>query len=194
MAKALVAFLSIFIIGFKGNSQDGGPVQPATFGIHFVFVDFKTAAAIRATSLSTVLANHEFGKLKDMSQGLAISYGKGLSAHYDFTSTLLGSILAYPGDDGNSSDGEFPLLEMDACIRGKMFSDKSWFVPYVQAGVGFSKYQGYWNAFIPAGLGLQIGFFGEAYLRIDTQYRIAVTESAKYHFVHSIGLVGNIGK
>ena len=91
--------------------------------------------------------------------------GRVFPHHYDFSSTLLGSILAYPGDDGNSSDGEFPLLEMDACIRGKMFSDKSWFVPYVQAGVGFSKYQGYWNAFIPAGLGLQIGFFGEAYLQ-----------------------------
>ena len=93
-----------------------------------------------------------------------------------------------------STGNEHLLLELDASIKGKMLPDKYWFVPYVQIGAGVSKYADYWGTFIPAGVGVQINFFGEAYLMINSQYRIAVTESASYHFVHSIGLVGNIGK
>lgn len=127
-----------------------------------------------------------------MSQGLAISYGTGLSETFDFSSTLAGSFLSYPFQDKPAASSDYLLLEADACIRGKMLSDRYWFVPYLQAGVGVSKYQGYWGTFIPAGVGIQISFFGEAYLQINSQYRIAVTESTNFHFFHSIGLVGNI--
>jgi hypothetical protein len=141
-----------------------------------------------------VLKDKKFGKLQDMSQGLALSYGKGLCETFDFYSTLAGSFLTYPFMNKPTSGSDNLLLEGDACIRAKLLSDKYWFVPYVEAGVGISKYQGYWGTYIPAGVGIQINFFGEAYLQINSQYRIAVTETTSYHFVHSIGLVGNIGK
>lgn len=129
-----------------------------------------------------------------MSQGLALSFGKGVSETFDFYSTIAGSFLAYPMRDQPESGSEFLLLEADASIRGKLLSDKYWFVPYVQLGAGVSKFRGYWGAFIPVGVGLQVSFFGEAYLQVNSQYRVAITESANYHFVHSIGLVGNIGR
>jgi OOP family OmpA-OmpF porin len=165
-----------------------------TLGIHFVFNDFATATAIRETSLSSVLKDKRFGKLRDMSQGLALSFGKGISETFDFYGTVAGSFLSYPYDDRPASGSDFLLIETDASIRGKMLSDRYFFVPYLQVGVGFSKYQGYWGAFIPAGVGLQLNFFDEAYLQINSQYRIGITERTSYHFVHSIGLVGNIGR
>lgn len=186
----LVSFISLICI--STFSQEKSYRQPPTLGIHFLFNDFATADLIRSTSLSAVLREHQFGKLKNMSQGLALSYGKGLTENFDFSSTIAGSFLSYPFRDQSVSASDYLLLEADACIRGKMFSDKHWFVPYLQAGLGVSKYQGYWGTFIPAGVGLQISFFGEAYLQINSQYRIAVTESTNYHFIHSIGLVGNI--
>lgn len=174
-------------------SQQESYKQPMTFGIHFLFNDFNTAAAIRATSLSSVLKDRRFGKLRDMSQGLALSFGKGVSETWDFYSTVAGSFLSYPIDDKPASGSESLLVEVDASIRGKLLSDKYIFVPYVQIGAGFSKYQGYWGAFIPAGVGIQVNFFDEAYLQINSQYRMGITEHTSYHFVHSIGLVGNIG-
>ena len=174
--------------------QEKSYKQPATLGIHFVFNDFVTAQLIRTSSLSSVLKDKNFGKLKDMSQGLALSYGKGLSETFDFSSMIAGSFLSYPFQDQPASGSDYLLLEADASIRGKMLSDRYWFVPYLQVGVGVSRYQGYWGTFIPAGVGIQVSFFGEAYLQINSQYRIAVTESTNYHFIHSIGLVGNIGK
>ncbi len=176
------------------EAQEHSYKQPATIGIHFTFTDFETAAAIRNSSLTTVLREKKYGKLKDMSQGLAMSYGKGISDHFDYSAMLAAAFLAYPVAGNPASGSESLLAEGDISIRGKMFSDKYWFVPYMQAGVGVSRYQGYWGTYIPLGLGIQINFFGEAYLHINTQYRVAVTEFASYHFVHSIGLVGNIGK
>ena len=167
--------------------------QPITLGIHFLFNDFSTAAAIRESSLSSVLEDGRLGKLRDMSQGLALSFGKGVSEKFDFYSTLCGSFLSYPIDDKPASGSEFLLLEADASIRGKLLSDKYIFVPYFQVGAGISKYQGYWGAFIPAGVGVQVNFFDEAFLQINSQYRIGITEHTSYHFVHSVGLVGNIG-
>lgn len=193
----MIKFLTLLAI-VAGNSmaysQQKSYKQPSSIGIHFLFNDFATAAAIRSSSLSSVLKDKKFGKLKDMSQGLALSYGQGISETVDFYTTLAGSFLAYPFEDRQPSGSDFLLLEGDASIRGKLLSDKYWFVPYLQVGVGISKYKGYWGTFIPAGFGIQINFFGEAYLQINSQYRIAVTESTSYHFVHSIGLVGNIGK
>jgi len=193
--KELLLFLSIILLfAYNSFTQKKSYKQPATLGIHFLFNDFETAEAIRSSSLSSVLKEKRFGKLKNMEQGLALSYGKGLSETFDFSSTFAGSFLSYPFRNKPASGSDYLLLEGDACIRGKMLSDRYWFVPFLQVGVGVSKYQGYWGAFIPAGVGIQIGFFREAYLVINSQYRIAVTETTNYHFIHSIGLVGNIGR
>jgi len=129
-----------------------------------------------------------------MSQALAVSYGKGIAERMDFYATLAGSFLTYPFENGTPSGSDNLLIEIDASARAKLLSDKYWVVPYLQIGAGVSKYKGYYGAFIPAGLGIQISFFGEAYLQINSQYRIAITESASYHFVHSVGLVGNMGR
>src|SRR5690349_21457110 len=91
----LVSLTSVFFV-LNIYSQKKSYKQPATLGIHFIFNDFTTAQLIRATSLSSVLRDHRFGKLKDMSQGLALSYGRGISETFDFTSTIAGSFLSYP--------------------------------------------------------------------------------------------------
>lgn len=188
-----LALALVFLYSIVYGQQPATHIQPATVGIYFTFDDFATAAAIRATSLGTVLREKKYGKLQDMFQGLAVSYGKGISEHYDFVTTLTMSSLPYPIPNLPPTDNQDLLFEWDASVKAKMFGDNHWFVPYLQAGAGLSKYEGYYGTFIPVGVGLQIGFFGEAYLHISSQYRIAVSENTSYHFVHSIGIVGNIG-
>lgn len=189
----LLAFICIQSTPGLSQEETGDKQQPA-LGIHFLLHDFQSATRIRNGSLSSVLANKQFGKIKDMSPGLAISYSEGLSSNFDLSLTLSGAFLDYPRQNGRSSGSDKFLVEADASIRGKMFSDKYWFTPYLQAGLGASQYQGYYGAFIPLGAGLQLNFFDEAYLLINTQYRVPVTESTNYHFYHSIGLAGNIGR
>jgi OmpA-OmpF porin, OOP family len=75
-----------------------------------------------------------------------------------------------------------------------MLTDRYVFVPYLSAGVGASKYLGYYGAFLPVGTGIQLNVFEEAFLFIDAQYRVRITENTNYHFYYSLGLAGNIGK
>lgn len=194
MPKHLAPLIALVMIFDGAVAQKKSYRQPRTVGIHFVFNDFVTASAIRGSSLSYVLREHQFGKMKDMHPGLGMSYGVGVSEKFDFSSTFSGAFLPYPFETGAMQKSNFLLLEADASLRGKMFTDKHWFVPYLLIGVGVSKYKGYWGTFIPTGMGVQVSFFGEAYLLINSQYRIAVTETTTNHFVHSIGLAGKISR
>lgn len=194
MKKILLHLFLLLTLHEIAFAQDDNEIQNPTLGVHFFFNDFKTAQSIRNTSLSTTLKDKKFGKIKDMSPGLAINYIDGLNKTFDFTSTLAGSFLDYIRKDGSSYGKDNFLLEGDVSVRAKMFSNKYAVSPYLQAGVGASMYKGTFGAFIPAGVGIQVNILNEAFLIINSQYRIPVTESANYHFYHSIGLAGVIGK
>ncbi|MGB8194535.1 MAG: hypothetical protein WCF67_21565 [Chitinophagaceae bacterium] len=185
--------LSVFTYAQNESSEDytRGPA----IGVYFFLNDFKTASEIRATSLNSVLDKKQFGKVKEMSPGLAITYMKGISNNLDYAITASGSFVDYALQNrGTTTGSEKFLLEVDAMVIGKMFTDRYWFVPNIQIGVGASKYGSYYGAYLPAGLGLQLNFFNEAYLVINSQYRIPITETSQYHFYHSLGIVGNLGK
>jgi OmpA-OmpF porin, OOP family len=196
MQKILGLIAAIILLPAVSFSQDKKEhVQTPTFAVHFFFNDFESAAAIRASSLSSALRNKQFGKIKEMSPGLALNYIHGLTPSFDVTAMLAGSFLDYPAQEGGMLGTNSLLLELDASVRGKMFSNKYWVSPYVQLGVGVSKFKGYWGAYIPAGVGMQLNLFDEAFLMINSQYRIPVIENTtNYHFFHSIGLAGIIGK
>ncbi|MBL0146539.1 MAG: hypothetical protein IPP48_13180 [Chitinophagaceae bacterium] len=86
------------------------------------------------------------------------------------------------------------MLEGVATGNLKLLSDKYCVSPFLTLGIGGSKYKGYYGAFIPAGVGLQVKLFNDAFIMLNHQYRISVTENAAYHFYHSLGVVAPIGK
>src|SRR5207344_675241 len=91
--------------------QDDDNIQGPTLGVHFFFNDFKSAEALRKNSLGIVLKNHEFGKVKDMSPGLALNYSQGISKYFDVSAMLSGSFLDYPIKDKESFGKDYLLLE-----------------------------------------------------------------------------------
>lgn len=195
LSGLIAAMFLLPAITYSQEKKDTEYFQTPTVGVHFFFHDFETAANIRASSLSTTLREKRFGKIKEMSPGLAINYLQGLSQSFDLSIMAAGSFLDYPTEDGGTLADNGLLLELDASVRGKMFSNEYWVSPYLQLGVGISKFKGYWGAFIPAGVGVQINLFDEAFVLINSQYRVPVTErTTTHHFFHSIGLAGIIGK
>jgi OmpA-OmpF porin, OOP family len=192
--KKLFALLVLVMFTFVSFAQKGSYVKQPALGIHFILQDFKGADYVRATSLSQSFRDKKFGKVKEMSVGLAVSYLQGLSNNLDISGTLGGSFLDYPIPGRASFGSDNLLLEADLSINAKMFTDKYWFTPYLTAGIGASKYRGYFGAFVPVGVGAQVNFYDEAFLLIGSQYRIPVTENNGYHFFHSIGVAGNLGK
>lgn len=181
-----------FIFQNEGNCQTQDYKRPSALGISFNLVDFATAERIRSTSLVSVLNNKQVAKINEMSPGIGITYFKGLLNHIDFAATLMGAFTS-SSSNGNTSD-QF-LLEGDASVNLKMFSDQYPFTPYLSAGVGFNSFNNKKGAFVPLGGGLKFNIFNEAAIYITTQYRVPVTsETGGYHFVHGIGFAGIIGK
>ncbi|MBA2250178.1 MAG: OmpA family protein [Chitinophagaceae bacterium] len=187
-------FLLILAISFFTGTfaQNDYRKRPA-LGVSFFLSDFRTASDIRANGLASVIRAKNLFKTSRMNPGMAINYMEGLSNHLDFVGTIGGSYLVYPKNNVFTGSSHF-LLESTASIDFKLLSDRYWVVPFFDAGVGASKNQKAYSAFIPLGVGLQINLFDQVFIIANSQYRIPVTERAAYHFYHSIGFAANIVK
>jgi hypothetical protein len=190
--------LSLLLIfsGFIASAfaQENTYKKGNALGISFFLNDFKTASEIRSMGLADVLNNHNFFKTSRMNPGVAIDYLSGLSNHVDFIATLGGSSVDYPIQNVAPFGKKSLLLETTASVNLKLLTDEYSVVPFIDLGVGASKYKKYFAAFMPFGVGLQVNVKDAAYILINSQYRVAVTQNASYHFYHSIGIATNISK
>ena len=194
MRKMLALWLLILSLTYSAGAQQDGPVRPPAIGVSFFFNDFTTPERIRSSSIENVFRDDTWASIREMAPGLAISYFNGLRKHLDIAATLSASYVNYSVANKTFS-GDALLLEADASINIKMFSEEYWVSPYAIAGIGGSKYRNYYGAFVPLGLGVKVNFFDEAHLFLSTQYRVPVTqETSKYHFMYSFGIAGVIGK
>jgi len=195
MKKVLAALLALFLVGPGVYAQDD-EIRPAAIGVSFILNDYVTAQRIRSSSLSNVLNNNQWAKVKEMAPGLALSYFKGLRKKLDLAGTLAGSYVSYTIPNHTPSSSDKFLLEGDASLNFKMVSEKYWVQPYLLAGVGAQMYGGtYFGAFIPTGVGLKVNLFDDAHFFITSQYRIPVTKgSVEYHFFNQFGIAGRIGQ
>ena len=170
-------------------AQTGMKKRPS-LAIHYAFTDYKSGVDVRNLSLVTVLNNGNLFKTRRMDPGLAISYMEGFTPNIDFAGTLTGTFLSHPTTTGfsNSFGNDALLLEFAATANFKLLTDNYWVSPYITVGVGASKWSGYYGAFLPIGVGLQGNFGANTFLFANSQYRVAATENAAYHFYHSIGV------
>lgn len=191
MKKIFAALVFACSISMAASAQNK-PIRPKAVGISFIMNDFTTAERIRTGTLSTVFREKQWSKFKEMSPGLALSYFKGMTPHVDFAGTFAFSSVDDPLRNNASGDALF--LEGDASVNIKMFDESFWVTPYLSAGIGASKFQNYYAAFLPLGAGFKLNLFDEAAVFLGTQYRIPVSQATSYHFMYSFGISGVIGK
>jgi OmpA-OmpF porin, OOP family len=162
-------------------------------GISFFLSDFNTAADIRTNGIVSALKGNEFFKLSKMNPGFAVNYLSGLSNHVDFAASLGGSFLNYANTNIPSNGTNF-LSEVTAGLNLKLLTDHYWVTPFIDLGVGASKFRKYFSAFTPVGLGLQVNISDQVFVLLNSQYRIPVTEYASNHFYNSFTVAGNISR
>lgn len=195
MKKLLSAFISFFFfISFSFGQGSKNHIKGNNLGVSFFLNDFKTASDIRTNGLVKTLKDHSLFDPSIMSAGAAINYLGGLSNHVDFIATLGASFVNYPNSNIPNSGNDHLLLETTASVNLKLLSDKYAIVPFLDLGVGASKYQKYYGAFLPVGIGLQVNIADEAFILLNSQYRVPVTENTSYHLYHSLGIAANIDK
>ena len=186
--KRLLLLTMAFAVSYCSFAQNDYK-KPSAIGIHFSMYDFKTAAAVRNTSLADVIRNKKIAKIKEMDAAFGLSYWRGLTNHIDFAAALSGGFTRYPVPNKPSFFNQHLLLDLTTTVNIKLLSDKYFFVPYLTGGIGVSSYQGYFAAFAPVGLGLQFKLSPTVFVMANTTYRLPVTENAAYHFFNSIGIV-----
>jgi outer membrane protein OmpA-like peptidoglycan-associated protein len=193
MKKVLYVIALFFMVPFAAGAQEK-PVLSKALGVNFFFNDFVTPDRIRTTSLNQVLADKRFARMREMTSGLAVTYMKGLRPHLDMSASLGGSFLRYPMPGKNFTNNSL-LLEANANMHFKMTTEEYWVQPYLIAGLSVHKYRSYYGATLPLGMGLKVNLLDEAHLILSSTYRVPVTtETANYHFQHSIGIVGSLLK
>ncbi len=191
MKKILLAFIGFGL--FVSSFGQGEYKKRPSFGIHFILNDFKTAQSIRSAGLANTVNSKVWHRTNGMTAGMAISYLQGMNNNLDFAGSLSGSFLNYPNSKTISYD-PLLLLEGTATLNLKLLSDKYILNPFLTAGIGGSKFGGYYAAFLPFGIGAQVKVVDEVYIMLNSQYRVPVTENASYHFYHSLGVVAPLFK
>lgn len=189
----------LFVVGAftaSGIAQTTSHKKRPTLGINFMLKDFITPERIASTSLSSVIQNKQWEKVRNMTPGLQVTYQQGLTDHVDFMANLGGSFLDYPflSSAGVRSNGRDRfLLEADANVNVKLLTDNYFVVPFVSAGLGASMYGGtYFAAYAPVGTGLQFKLSEDAYLTTQWRYHLRVSSLANYHFNYVIGFASPI--
>ncbi len=193
MKKILSALFALYLLVPTSYSQNE-EIRPKAIGVSFFLNDFVSADRIRSSSLTQVLANKRMAKMRDMSPGLAITYFKGITRHIDYAISVGGSFMRYPMPNRTFYSDNL-LLESNASVNLKMTTEKYWVQPYLSLGVGGHLYRKYYGAFMPLGVGVKLNLFDEVHIFINSTYRVPVTtETANYHFQHSLGIAARIGK
>jgi len=195
MKQLIVSLLAaITIAPVVVNGQDD-EIRSHEIGVSFNLVDFKTAQLIRTTSLNAVIRDQQFGNIGEMSPGIGLHYFKGLKKHIDFAASINASNTYQPLPDKPDDAYERFLLQAEAIAQFKMVSDNFWFQPFLSAGFGAQKYYVYYGAYVPLGVGLNINFFNEGRLFINSTYRVPITTgTSNYHFMYAFGVSGRLTK
>jgi outer membrane protein OmpA-like peptidoglycan-associated protein len=196
MKQCIGLFLAMALF-FSAVGQDKYPYRKNhTLGVHYTLHDFSTGLALKNTSLSDVLTKGEWKDMQRMNPGVAISYTRGISDRLDVMTRLGYSYLDYPrpGTTPGINSNERSLFESDVNLNVKLLSDKYWVSPFMSVGAGASTWNGYWGAYFPAGLGLQVSLYREVFAIVQAQYRLPLTGNTNNHVFYSFGLAANIGK
>jgi OmpA-OmpF porin, OOP family len=186
--KKSVLLALVALITVSAFAQSGLKKRPS-LAIHFGLTDYKSGFDVRNNSLSTVINNKQLFKFNRMDPGLSISYLEGLTDYVDLAGTLTGTFVKHPTSDAvkNFNGNDELLLEAAATANLKLLPDNYAVSPFLTLGVGASKWKGYYSAFAPIGVGLQVRVAEGTFMLLNNQYRVALTENAAYHFYHSIG-------
>lgn len=197
MRKPLLCLLAMGILSAT-IAQENAIKYPnkkrSTLGFQFTLHDFKTAADLNNTSISRVLDQNQWHNLSRMNSGLAISYLQGLTDYIEFMARLGISSVTYPVPAKTASE-EAVLWESDANLLFKLLNDHFWMTPFASVGAGVSKWKGYYGAYLPLGLGLEVNLNDGSYLMLSSAYRVAATSgTTANHLFYSLGIGVPLGQ
>lgn len=186
--------MALFQAGFSQSKSSYK--KSSQLGIQFTAHDFETPADLNSKGMSFVLSDNQWSNFDRKKVGMAITYTKPLNDNLDFNARLGMSDVEYTlsNKPHASGTGSRTFFEMDANLFMKLLTDDHIVSPFLSIGAGASLWKGYYAAYIPAGVGLQVNLFDETFLILQSQYRIPVTGNSANNLFFSIGVSAVLDK
>ncbi|MBM3441557.1 MAG: hypothetical protein FJX89_02530 [Bacteroidetes bacterium] len=195
--KKILLFISVLCFVVTGQAQwKKANKKGHILGVSFTLHDFKTVSDYQSSSLSSIMDKGSWAQTRDMNPGFALSYASGISDNLDVMLRLGLTSLDYPRPGNRIPTATIPhtMIESDVSFLAKLLSDRYLISPYVSLGAGASAWNGFFAAYAPLGLGLQVNLFDDVYLNFQSQFRFPVTGNASSHIFYGIGMSSALGK
>lgn len=171
--KRMLFYSLLLLLSNTGSAQY--KLHPATLGARFNLLHFP--------------ANHKANK-QSYSPGIGFQYILGLYQRVDLGFSIDGSFEDQA--TGTLRPSKSLLAAFEASMRFRFFESVQKWQPFLSSGLGLSQYNGYSNAFLPLGGGLEWAAFRDAYIITQAQYRISIPVVVRPHFFLSLGVSGNL--
>ena len=159
-----------------------------TFSINYS--DYGFFKAVKDSSISAAFNRKGLFKSGNSSFGFGASYWRGLGSHFDFSGNFIGTFSNFPAlYVKNDSIGRASFTpQLDLLLHGKAFKENRVINPFLTAGVGAGYFGKQLVVYAPLGVGLQFHFNSGAYLIVQAQWKMALTDGVKDDFMfYSIG-------
>lgn len=172
---------------FGGNDLLGQNTQyPMGISFKALFMDYQTANG------------GSFSRFKDYHSGFEIAFSKNLQNRLNLVVPFKIGIVNNDVFDENKFDQGRSLHKtiygIDAQIQYQFFKPEKEIVPFVLLGLGFvNETEGKFNLQAPIGGGFQFRVAPNAYITLQSEYRLSFTEG-RTNFHHGLGFVYLIGK
>lgn len=154
------------------------------------YSDYGFVKAVKDSSISYAFNRKGLFKSGSSSWGFGVSYWKGLGTHFDFSGNFAGTFSNFPKlyVKGDSIGKASFTPQLDLLLHGKAFRENRVINPFLTAGVGAGFFGKQLAVYAPLGVGLQFHFNSGAYLFVQAQWKMALTDGIRDDYMfYSLG-------
>ncbi len=194
ITKFLKVFFLLCLIGNILNAQDKPAYKPfkkpGMLSYSINYSDYGFVKTLRDSSFNAAINRKGLFKSGNSSFGFGLSYWKGLGSHIDFSFGLNGTFSNFPAlfVKGDSVGKASFTPQLDALLHIKAFKESAFINPFLTGGIGAGYFGKQLAVYTPVGTGLQFKFNKGAYLQVQAQWRMALTDGINDDYMfYSLG-------
>lgn len=190
LKTALLLCLSTTLVYGQKKAVKNTDKKKGMFSFSVNYSDYGFIKAVKDSSISYAFNRKGLFKSGNSSFGFGASYWKGLGSRVDFSGNFIGTFSNFPAlyVKGDSIGKASFTPQLDMLLHGKAFKESSKINPFLTAGIGAGYFGRQLVVYAPVGVGLQFHFNSGAYIFVQAQWKMALTDGIKDDFMfYSLG-------
>lgn len=185
----LFCFCTALVYGQKKKTSNPDK-KKGMLSFNVNYSDYGFVKAVKDSSISYAFNRKGLFKSGNSSFGFGVSYWKGLGSHFDWSANFAGTFSNFPAlyvkKDSIGKASFTPQL--DLLLHAKAFRENRVINPFLTAGVGAGYFGKQLVVYAPVGVGLQFHFNSGAYLFVQAQWKMKLTDGIRDDFMfYSLG-------